>query len=290
MQTDIKREIRHSKYKNTGILFELLVRQATSDLMSNKDPKAVKIFKKYFIGTELQKECDLYNTVLNTPALTESGAEMMISTIVEQAKRLDRDQLNREKYNLIKEVKKHYDIENFFKAKINGYKVFAAVYTLIEAQTAKEYSSTKQVIENKLTLLEHATKESLTERKVASKVVEEFMKEDKEIRILAYKILVEKFNDRYAGLSERQKNLLKEYINNISDTKQLKTYLNERLNEVKTELTGLMGNVSDRVVLIKLKEAIKLIKPINTNESVKDESLVGLMEYYQLVEELKITN
>jgi len=279
--------IKHSKYKNTGVLFELLVRQATSDLMSNKDPKAVKIFKKYFINTELQKECDLYSTILNAPKLAEGRAEVLVSTIIEQAKKLDREKLNREKYNLIKEVKKHYDIDNFFKAKINGYKVYAAVYTLIESQTAKEFTDTKQVITNKLALLEHITKESLTERKVASKVVEEFMKEDKEIRLLAYKILVEKFNERYSGLSDSQKNLLKEYINNISDTKQLKTYLNDKFKEVKTELTGLLESVTDKVIRIKLTEAIKLIKPINTNESVKDESLIGLMEYYQLVEELK---
>lgn len=279
--------IKHSKYKNTGVLFELLVRQATSDLMSKKDPVAVKIFKKYFINTELQKECDLYNTVLNAPRLTESRADVMVNTLMEQAKKLDRDKLNREKYNLIREIKKHYDIDNFFKAKINGYKVYAAVYTLIEAQTAKEFSNTQQIITNKVTLLEHVTKESLTERKIASKAVEDFMKEDKEIRLLAYKILVEKFNERYSGLSDRQKNLLKEYINNISDTQQLKKYLNEQLSQIKVELLSLTGKVTDKVIQIKLTEAIKLIKPINTNEAVKDDALVGLLEYHQLVEELK---
>jgi len=279
--------IKHSKYKNTGVLFELLVRQATSDLMSNKDPKAVKIFKKYFINTELQKECDLYNTVLNAPILAEGKAEMLVNTIVEQSKKLDREKLNKEKYNLIKEIKKYYDLDNFFKAKINGYKIYAAVYTLIEAQYSNNHTDTKQIITNKLTLLEHVTKESLTERKVASKVVEEFMKEDKEIRLLAYKILVEKFNEKYSGLSDNQKNLLKEYINNISDTKQLKNYLNTKFGDVKTELTSLLETVPDKVTQIKLREAIKLIKPLGANDSVKDESLIGLMEYYQLVEELK---
>ena len=110
--------IKHSKYKNSGILFELLVRQATSDLMSNKDPKAVKIFKKYFTNTELGKEYNLYNTVLNAPKLNETKAEILISTIVEQAKKLDREKLASEKYNLIKEIRKHYDLDNFFKAKI----------------------------------------------------------------------------------------------------------------------------------------------------------------------------
>lgn len=279
--------IKHSKYKNTGILFELLVRQSTSDLMSNKDPKAVKIFKKYFTNTELGKEYNLYNTVASSPKLTEAKAEILINTIVEQAKKLDRVKLDKEKYNLIKEVKKHYDLDDFFKAKIDNYKIYASVFTLIENQLTKKFSDTKQIVTNKLTLLEHITKEALTERKVASKVVQEFMKEDKEIRILAYKILVEKFNEKYASLSPEQKDLLKEYINNVSDTKRLRTYLNTKLLEVKTELVDLKSNVGDKVLKIKLNEVLNFIKPLGPNESIKDEVLIGLMQYYQLISELK---
>ena len=279
--------IKHSKYKNTGILFELLVRQATADLMSNKDPRAVKIFKKYFTNTELGKEYNLYNTVAASPKLTESKAEILINTVVEQAKKLDRVKLDKEKYNLIREVKKHYDLDDFFKAKIDNYRIYASVFTLIENQLSKKFSDTKQIVTNKLSLLEHITKESLTERKVASKVVEEFMKEDKEIRILAYKILVEKFNEKYASLSDKQKDLLKEYINNVSDTKKLRTYLNTKLLEVKTELVDLRSNVGDKVLQIKLNEVLNFIKPLGPNESIKDEVLIGLMQYYQLISELK---
>ena len=279
--------IKHSKYKNTGILFELLVRQATADLMSNKDPKAVKIFKKYFTNTELGKEYNLYNTVINAPKLTESKAEILISTIVEQAKKLDRVKLDKEKYNLIREIKKHYDLDDFFKAKIDTYKIHASVFTLIENQLTKKFSDTKQIVTHKLTLLEHITKETLTERKVASKVVEEFMKEDKEIRVLAYKILVEKFNEKYAGLSGEQKDLLKEYINNVSDTKKLRTYLNTKLLEVKSELVDIKSNVGDKVLQIKLNEVLNFIKPLGPNDSIKDEVLIGLMQYYQLISELK---
>ena len=279
--------IKHSKYKNTGILFELLVRQATSDLMSNKNPISVKIFKKYFTNSELSREYDLYNTVLNSPKLNETKAEVLVNTITEQAKKLDRAKLDVEKYNLIKEVKKHYDLDNFFKAKIDAYKIYASVYTLIEATVSKVTTDTKQIITNKLTLLEHITKESLTERKVASKVVEEFMKEDKEIRVLAYKILVEKFNDKYSGLSTEQRDLLREYINNISDTKQLRTYLNSKILEVKVELNSLKEKTQDKVLQIKLNEVLNFVKPIGPNESIKDEALIGLMQYYQLVSELK---
>jgi hypothetical protein len=279
--------IKHSKYKNTGILFELLVRQSTSDLMSNKDPKAVKIFKKFFTNTELGKEYNLYTSVLNAPKLSEGKAEMLVNTIVEQAKKLDREKLDKEKYNLIKEIKKHYDLDDFFKAKIETYKIYASVYTLIENQLSNQLNNTKQIISNKLTLLEHITKESLTERKVASKVVEEFLKEDKEIRILAYKILIEKFNEKYSVLSTEQKEVLREYINNVSDTTKLRTYLNTRLLEVKTELTHLKETVQDKVLKIKLNEVLNFVKPIGANDSIKDEVLIGLMQYYQLISELK---
>jgi len=279
--------IKHSKYKNTGVLFELLVRQSTSDLMSNKDPKAVKIFKKFFTNTELGKEYNLYTSVLNAPKLSEAKAEMLVSTIVEQAKKLDREKLDKEKYNLIKEIKKHYDLDDFFKAKIETYKIYASVYTLIENQLSSQLNNTKQIISNKLTLLEHITKESLTERKVASKVVEEFLKEDKEIRILAYKILIEKFNEKYSVLSTEQKEVLREYINNVSDTTKLRTYLNTRLLEVKTELIHLKEAVQDKVLKIKLNEVLNFVKPIGANDSIKDEVLIGLMQYYQLISELK---
>lgn len=282
--------IKHSKYKNTGILFELLVRQATSDLMSKKDPQAVKIIKKYFTNTELNKEYNLYNTVLNTPKLNETKAEILITTVVEQARKLDRERLKKEKYNLIREIKKYYDVEDFFKAKVDTYKVYGAIFTLIESQISKEYSDTKQIITNKLTLLEHVTKESLTERKVASKVVEEFMKEDKEIRTLAYKILIEKFNDKYSDLSDDQKDLLKEYINNISDTVQLRTYLNTKLLEVRSEISSLKSSIQDKTTQIKLNEVLNFIKPIGAKEAVKDETLIGLMQYYQLIQELKAIN
>ena len=281
--------IKHSKYKNTGVLFELLVRQSTSDLMSNVDSKAVKIFKKYFTNTELSREYNLYSTVLNAPKLNESKAEVLVNTIIEQAKKLDREKLDKEKYNLIREIKKHYELDNFFKAKIDAYKVYDSVYTLIENQLSSVMNDTKQIITNKLSLLEHITKETLTERKVASKVVEEFMKEDKEIRVLAYRILVEKFNEKYSSLSAEQRDLLKEYINNISDTKKLKTYLNTRLLEVKTEITGFKETTKDKVLKIKLNEVLNFIKPIAVNESIKDEVLIGLMQYYQLISELKAT-
>lgn len=278
--------IKHSKYRNTGILFELLVRQTTSDLINNQDSKAVKILKKYFTNTELGKEYSLYSTFSSSPALSEAKAEILISTILEQYKKLDFEKINKLKYNLIKEIKNNYDLDNFFKAKIDNYKPFASIYTIFESQNAKSID-TKQVLLNKINLLEHLTAKDMTDSKAPKSLVEEFMKEDKEIRLLAYKILVEKFNNKYKDMSDRQKEVLKEYITNVSDTKNLKEYLNSQLETIKNELTTLKESTKDPVVKIKLEEVLKFIKPIKENQSIKDEVITGILQYCDLIDELK---
>lgn len=278
--------IKHSKYRNTGILFELLVRQTTSDLLNNQDSKAVKILKKYFTNTELGKEYSLYSTFSASPKLSEAKAEILISTIIEQYKKLDHEKLSKLKYNLIKEIKKSYDLENFFKAKIDNYKPFASIYTIFESQNSQSVD-TKQLILNKINLLEHLTAEDLSDSKAPKSLVEEFMKEDKEIRLLAHKIMVEKFNNKYQNMSERQKGVLKEYITNISDTKNLKIYLNQQLDEIKVELTQLKEAQKDQVTKIKLEEVLKFINPIKENQSVKDEIITGILQYFDLIDELK---
>lgn len=278
--------IKHSKYRNTGILFELLVRQTTSDLLNNQDSKAVKILKKYFTNTELGKEYSLYSTFSASPKLNEAKAEILISTIVEQYKKLDHEKISKLKYNLIKEIKKTYDLDNFFKAKVDNYKPFASIYTIFESHNSKTID-TKQMILNKITLLEHLTATPASDTKAPKSLVEEFMKEDKEIRLLAYKILVEKFNNKYQGMSTRQKDVLKEYITNISDTKNLKLYLNGQLDQIKTELSELKDASTDQVVKIKLEEVIKFISPIKENQSIKDEVITGILQYFDLIDELK---
>lgn len=278
---------KHSKFKNTGILFELLVRQITSDMMSNQDSKAVRIIKKHFNGTEILKEYNLYNTILKAPKLSEGKAESLVNTVVEESKKLDRDVLNKEKYQLIKEIKKHYDVENFFKAKVDNYKASAAIYTLFEAARTKDLADPTQLVVSKITLLEHVTGEFLDAKKVEKEAVQEFLSEDRDIRVLAYKLIVEKYNEAYSDLSEDQKDILKEYINNVSDTKQLKAYLNTKIQEAKSQLSKLVPAVKDKVMEIKLKEVIKLAKPITERQSIKDEHLVSIMQYFELVKELK---
>ena len=278
--------IKHSKYRNTGILFELLVRQTTSDLLQNQDSRSVKLLKKYFTNTALGQEYQLYHAFATSPKLSEGKAEMLISTILEQYKKLDTEKLNKLKYNLIKEIKQNYDLENFFKAKVDNYKPYASIYTIFEAQNAKNVD-TKQLFLNKINLLEHLTKQSVNDIKASQAIVDDLLKEDREIQLLTYKIIVEKFNSKYSALSDKQKEVLKEYINSISDTKNLKVYLNNTLDTIKTELTESINNIEDQVIKIKVQEVVKLIKPIKENQTIKDEVISGILQYFELIDEIK---
>jgi len=279
--------IKHSKYRNTAILFELLVRQTTADLLQNKDSKAVKILKKHFTNTELGREYALYSSFNTVGKLSETKAEMFINTVLDQRRKLSEEKLKREKYNLIKEIKNTYNIENFFRAKIDNYKTYASVYTLFEAQRSKAYVDSKQLLLNKINILEHITDGKIIDQPASATMVEEFMKEDREIRLLAYKLVVEKFNTKYASLSNKQKEVLKEYINNISETEVLKSYINKTIGEIKTDLNSIKNNIKDPVVKIKLNETIKLLNPIKTNQFVKDETITSVLQYLELVDELK---
>lgn len=281
--------IKHSKYKNTGILFELLVRQIASDVMAGKESPAVKIVKKYFTDTELSKEQKLYHSLLNSDKLTEAKADMLISTILKISDKLNQDKIKQEKYELIREIKKHYDLDNFFKNKVSHYKTSAAIYSLLEINKTNDFIAPDVILTNKVTLLEHLTKGDINTENIENQIVEEFKSQDKSIRILTYQILVEKFNSKYSNLTEKQKQVLKEYINNISDVDYLRRFVNKNLTEVRESLVNIKSKVDDKTTEIKLQEAINLIKPISKKQVVKDEHLITLLQYHELVNELNRT-
>jgi hypothetical protein len=280
-------KIKHSKFKNTGILFELLVRQIASDTVSGKDSAAVGLVKKYFSKSELSKEHKLYQALVGTKALTEGKAESLINATLEISSRLNRSALRKEKYNLIKDIREAYDLEEFFKSKINNYTQYAAAYNLIEAHNSLEFVEPSQVIENKVTLLEHITRKEVNKTDVKDRVLEEYAKMDKGTRILAYKMLLEKFNEKYGDMSPAQKSVLKEYINNISNTVKLREFVNESTTAIKVQIAQLSKTVVDKTIQIKLNEVATLLKPLDKNQSVKDDNIIALLQFHQLIEELK---
>jgi len=278
--------IKHSKYKNTGILFELLVRQITADTLSGKESKATPILKKFFVKTELGKEYKLYETILSKKHLSEGKAEIVINTIIESSKSLNRGSLKRQKYNLIKEISKHYNVDEFFKPKLPNYKAQAALYTLLEIYNSDNLSNPDQIIANKISLLETLTNKQVDEKQVKDQLLEEFKSYDQDLRILTYRVLLEKFNGKYANLNENQKMVLKEFINSIDSTPKLRSFYNTKINEIKSSLLSLNNKVTDKAVKIKINEVSNFLVELGKTANVGNDDLVNLLQYYELLEEL----
>jgi hypothetical protein len=278
--------ISHSKYKNTGILFELLVRQITADSLSGRDSKATPILKKYFVKTELGREYKLYETLLSKKHLSEGKADIVINTIIESSKQLNRGALKRQKYNLIKEISNHYSLDSFFKTKLPNYKAQAALYTLIEIYNNDGLSNPDQIISNKIVLLETLTNKLINEKQVKDNLLEEFKSYDQDLRILTYRVLLEKFNGKYVNLNTNQKTVLKEFINSVDSAPTLRQFYNTKINEIKQSLSTLNKKVDDKAVKIKINEVSNLLVELGKTDNVNNDDLVNLLQYYELLEEL----
>lgn len=273
----------HSKYRNTGLLFELLVRQITTDTLNGKNSPAMNILKKYFVNTELGKEYKLYEQLLAHKNLTEGKAELIINTLIQASTGLKRAEIRKQKYNLVKEIKNHYELNDFLKVKVNNYKVFAALNNLIENQNSAKVEA-DVMINNKLTILEHLTK--VGEHSTTDALLEEYKTYDKDVRTLTYRILLNKFNEKYDHLPENQKNVLREVITSIDSTDQLKNYYNTKIVEIKNILLKHIEKQSDEVLKIKLQEVVKYINPLSKTEKVTNDCVVNLLQYYELINEL----
>ena len=277
-------QIKHNKYRNTGILFELLVRKITADTMSNQDSKAVTLIKKHFVNTELAKENKIYQMISKSHNLSSVKAETTLSTILEINKSLDQTKLAKEKYNLIKEIKSVFDIEDFFKAKISNYKLLSSTYTLLEAN-ASPLKNFETIINSKLNIIEHISLQDLTLNE--SPQSDEYTQMDKGTRALVYKIMLEKFNTKFDNLSHDQKEVLKEYINNISNTTRLKSFIDSKFTSLKESLLKALPKIEDATAKIKVKEVINLINPILESKTLKDDNIIALLQYQELHSELK---
>ena len=284
------KKIKHSKFKNTGFLFELLVRQITSEVMSSSKSVAEKLLKEHFNSKqELSKELKLYQYLINEKYNSESKAEQFINTILEARKKIDEKKLTKEKYNLIKEIKETYNLDEFIKSPISNYKTLASIYKIFETVINNEEYEPTDIVSARFTIAENIINSSIQNKdiKIKDAVLEEYRKQDDDLRAVSYKLLVESFNNKYSNLTNDQKGLLREYINNINNTGKLSEYVSTEVTKLVEGLKEVGSKISDKVTKIKLAETIANIRKIKSVKKIKEQHLSAMMMTYELLNELK---
>jgi hypothetical protein len=282
MQTQKKK---HSKFKNGGMLFELLTRQITSDILAGRDESFTKnlLFKYFNESTELGKEVQLYNFIVNQSLKDIKSADRLLEIIIQTRTKLNEKELHRQKYNLIREIKGKYEINEFLKNKIPNYKLYASVYKIFEnAINDKITFSVRELVESKDCVVEALTKQ----KTVSKEELNLYSSQSSDVKLMAYKFLIENFNKKYSNLLPRQKTLLKEYINNYTNTSKFKTYFDSELTKVITEINDLTKNVKCEIIRIKLNETTNQLSNKKAAKSVKDSHINALMNSYELINEL----
>ena len=278
------KKLKHSKYKNTGILFEMLVRKLTSETLSSNKSVTVDIIKKYFgRNTELSKELQLYNALLKEQFKSEARALDFIRSIKAAHEKLNHSLLKRQRYNLVKEISEKFIFDNISKIHINNYKVLASINMIFEHD---ESVNPKQIMECKNAIIDNGL---IIERKQVDKdpVLEKFESQPKDVRLLTYKLLVDKFNSKYAGLTESQKQLLNKYITNVNDTTMLKEYIQKIIPTIKKQLAEQSKLVDDKVVKIKVEKLSEMLCNVENLKVIKESHVLSLLRYFDLIRELK---
>jgi len=284
------KKIKHSKFKNTGLIFELLLRQITSEILSTNNSKAEKIIKEFFNSSkELSKELKLYQYLINEKYNSEAKAEKFIDTVCEARKKLNEEKLVKEKYNLIKRIKENYNIDDLIKSNLSNYRALASIYKVFETVISNEQYEPTDIVSARFTITETIINRSIKNKdtKLRDEVLENFKQQDETIRNISYKLLIENFNKKYKDLSKEQKSLLREYINGMTNATKLKEYINSEVDAVSNSLSEIGKRVNDKVTKIKLKETIEQIKKIKSSKKIKEEFLSALMIAYELNKELK---
>ena len=276
--------IKHNKIKNTAFLYECLTRQITSDVLSNNDPSpALAIVKEFFKPTTiLGKELVLYKALTSKKLKNEGKINYLVDSVLRERAKLNYSEMRRAKYNLVKKITEKYELKDFFRTRISNYKDIASVYKLFEIQ---QNSNPFEETEIRFVVMENL-KEKGAPKSNKQSVVEKFAQESKDLRLLSYKILVDKFNQKYSNLNESQRDLLQAYINNISNTSTLKDFMAEEISKLKNEILKIHPKIDDKVVSIKLKECLNVLKKLNKGNVVNEEQLVTMMRFYSLLDEI----
>jgi len=284
-------KVKHSKFKNTAILFELLVKQITQEVLSNSTKNlSEKIIKEFFSSNkELAKELRLYNQIVKEKYSSIDDAKLFLEEVSKERIKLDENKLNKEKYNLIKTIKESYDLNKFLSSNLQNYKLLASVYKVFEAKTMGRKVEIRDFIESNNTILEHITHKKISVKQ-ADTLYESFKQQSEDLRLLTYKLLIENFNKKYSNLDDSQKGLLREFINNVTNTSTFPKFIEEETKKVLANLVKESKGINDKVTKIKISEMIKLYKSDKFLKENQEKQVSVLMLTYELLKEVKNVN
>lgn len=258
-------------------MFEALTRASMHEAMNTGQPqRAIRIIKKHF-RDELLSELMLYRTLSGT---TEHDPKSLLELSVQAKKTIDDAKLTKQRYELVRSIKKYYDIDTLLESKVTDYKLQASIFKLFEytpTDNPEEYLTCRQVVTESLSNKTQSTSDD---------VERVWAEQDPDIRKLGFRILVEKFNEKYKGLPERSKRLLSKYIYEDSSTPAFKEYVVSEVGYIGGRLTELNQKVNDPVVKVKIDEAINLLHSVVASKKITDEHLSGIIKYYELLEVL----
>lgn len=286
--------IKHNKVKNTGILFELLVRRIASDVLDGKsDSFAISLVREYFHPkSELGKELQLYRSFFNSHKLSEAKAFSMLDLVLERRKVLNEKLLTTQKFNLIRDIKEHCDLKQFMAGRVPSYKVYASAYKLFEAATRDVtdpamFTQLSELASARFVIVEHLKGELKEESVIKESSYTNVLKDQpEEIRHLSYKFLLERFNEKYSVFNDNQKQLLREYINNGTDVENFKQYIAQEADGLIKNITRHTKKIKNDVTRIKINEVVTQLKDIKIKTSIKDNHITALLIAYQISHEL----
>lgn len=275
------KKFKHKKLKNTGLLYELLIRQMTSDVLQGKKPVSFNIIKKYFKdNSPLTEELKLYNTLINAKEKDSTFALSIVDTVIKSKNKLNLESLKKHKYNLIKEILDNFDKDLFLKTQIDNYKLYASIFNILEY---KDSENPNLFLRNKLYIANHIKADRSEQQQEKSELMEGV---DPELKSLAFKLLTEKFNNKFSTLNTNQKNILRHFIFNSVDSQDTKKFIAEQVDFLDNKLDVNIKKTSNEVLKIKLKEIKTLLPQIKNSPFITESHYLSLIRYNELIKEL----
>jgi hypothetical protein len=208
-------------------------------------------------------------------------SENLSSAIISEAKtasrtHFDKDQLELEKSKLIKQLNYTFGKGVIFEKKVKNYKTYATIQTLLNEWRSEE-SNFSETVKYEIKLNEWLTSE------------EEVIVENKDfdnIDKVTLKIMSNKFNEKYKGLTESQANLISKYVTSKeSNNEEIVSYFRSIKEETLNLLENYKTSCDSSYVLSKYDTIYDNVKSLNEN-NITDDNLKRFLTVSKLQDEL----